>query len=504
MATELSTWALPRIERLLPLDSDSLQQIIDYAATLSKDATADHLKNLLGDSPQALEFISSFNSRRRDAPPQSASAGSSRPSSPPLPKARQRPPKKQKNIHSLPARQVEGHGDVSGAFVKRDEQDYMTTLRQRAKADSPTALSSQPAISPSHPPATSTVSTPRSSSPATAQPKAKVNIAGGQSMSGSSTLSDLDAAIRSLELQTNPTISSDPASRAFNCMATIHPLLAAAPNCLSCGQIICLKQGLGPCTSCGAPLLAPEDVASMLRLLKDERGRERQAEGNKAHRRAEIAAKPRAFSGRDFLSSKPTAPPLPSPLAADPAAAEAAQAHRDKLLNFQAQNARRTTVHDEAADFALPVLDASGSGYRAGNAWASPAERAMEIKRAQRALREFEFNSRPEWEKKKIVASIDVVKGKVVRRFVEQKYEEKEEPDEDVPEVVEEDRAGKAGAFSRNPLLGKMIRPVFAAQGDAKDRPTPASWRRVQDDIDDNEDVILDGGTRGFGKEVEV
>jgi hypothetical protein len=44
-------------------------------------------------------------------------------------------------------------------------------------------------------------------------------------------ISDLDAAIRSLEVSTNPTLR-----RPCNCNASRHPLLTSAPNCLNCGK----------------------------------------------------------------------------------------------------------------------------------------------------------------------------------------------------------------------------------------------------------------------------
>jgi hypothetical protein len=67
MAT-LEEWALPRLQRLLPLDDESLKQVIQFTDTLSKDAAAENLKNLLGDDAKSLEFISSFNLRRQNAP----------------------------------------------------------------------------------------------------------------------------------------------------------------------------------------------------------------------------------------------------------------------------------------------------------------------------------------------------------------------------------------------------------------------------------------------------
>lgn len=325
-----------------------------------------------------------------------------------------------------------------------------------------------------------------------------------------STLSDLDSAIRSLELQTNPTLASqsqspaDLAKRRCNCMAARHPLLSIAPNCTSCGKIICVKEGLGPCTFCQTPLLSSSEIANMVRVLKDERGKEKMAANNASNRRAEVSQKPRAFSGRDFISSaaaSASASPLSSaPPSDDEGGASKAKEHRDKLLAFQAQNARRTHIHDEAADFDIPT---SGT-----NMWASPAERARQLKQQQKVMREMEWNARPEWEKRKVVASIDVAGGKIVRRMANVERPKSEDEDEEAGEdfVTPQADAGKnsGGAFSHNPLLGALIRPVARADkgkgkdaGDDDQRDSRSQWRRVQDDNDDNEQWILDGGVYG-------
>lgn len=69
-STTLEQWALPRLQQLLPLDEESVKQVIQYTDSLSKYEAAEHLKNLLGDDARALEFISSFNIRRQNAPTQ--------------------------------------------------------------------------------------------------------------------------------------------------------------------------------------------------------------------------------------------------------------------------------------------------------------------------------------------------------------------------------------------------------------------------------------------------
>lgn len=136
----------------------------------------------------------------------------------------------------------------------------------------------------------------------------------------------------------------------------------------------------------------------------------------------------------------------------------------------------------------------------------------MELKKQQKVLREQEWNARPEWEKRRVVVSIDVKGGKAVRRMAEV-----ERPRDDVEEVENaagvgvdegdgngggEGEAGRKGAFSRNPLLGGLIRPVWKGKGNdyeggVREPRERSTWRRVQDDNSDNEAWILDGGVYG-------
>lgn len=347
-------------------------------------------------------------------------------------------------------------------------------------------------------------------------------------MHGKSTvLNDLDSAIRSLEIQTNPSLAGtgkdgkaakqqqedkDKAQRRCDCMASRHPLLTAAPNCLNCGKIICVSEGLGPCTFCGQPLLSSSDVHSMLRVLREERGRERTNIHNASHRRADVAASPaaRKFGGRSFqstpLSSAPSsdAEGFDDSSAGDSGKLTAARHHRDKLLAFQAQNSQRTRVHDEAAEYDTPLAGLS--------MWASPQERALQLKRQQKVLREQEWNAKPEYEKRRMVVSVDLVGGKVVKRMAEvdrpagpSKDEAGGEDDYQHEGNDGTDGAGEGGggggAFSRNPLLGSLIKPVIQSKGKSapRQRTSAASttWRRVQDDDDDNEQLILRGSLYG-------
>ena len=355
----------------------------------------------------------------------------------------------------------------------------------------------------------------------------KVTLQGGKPMHGASTtLSDLDAAIRALEISTNPMLSSDKAAddkdRQCDCVAARHPLLTAAPNCLNCGKVICVKQGLGPCTFCGNPILGQEDIQAMIRELRSERGHEKQEANNLGRRKADVSS----GGTRPYQSSPGTASPSNQPPSQAQEKLDLAKAHRDKLLTYQAQNAQRTTLHDEAADYdAVPTAGVSQ--------WASPIERAKRLKEQQKILREQEWNARPEYEKRQVVVSLDIdAKGKVrsqrkmvgVEKPVEEEGKdeggEREEGDDTEYEGLGGRGEGGGGTFSQNPLLGNLIRPIYRSstqkddkgKGKEKDEGEPevngiakeqpgtkkAKWRVVQDDDNDNESWILDGGIQGY------
>ncbi|KAG6001619.1 hypothetical protein E4U21_003998 [Claviceps maximensis] len=533
--------SLAQLFQLFPLPEEDLQQMLQYASTLSKPDAAEHFSNLLGDSPLAVDFIASFNSHRKapsgsqplsSAVDQSASTAAAIEA---VPRPKRGPKKKKGEIHVPQARQLQEYsGPASKAYSKKDDDSEYVSPRVSAPGSSHVSRSATPTNAQSRPkqhtssagflisdlPSRAKANKPQSNPGSRAPtPKAgtststssttKVSIAGGTPMAGQSTaLADLDAAIRALEITTNPALDGGKRKKC-NCVATRHPLQGAAPNCLSCGKVVCMKEGLGPCTFCGSPLLSSDEVQAMVRELKDERGREKMAVNASTHRRAEVSKKPAPFtqprSGADGSDSGPLAE-----------AAVKAREHRDKLLNFQAQNAKRTTVRDEAADF-----DVSGAMTGLGSMWASPEERAKELKRQLKLMREMEWNAQPDYEKRRQVVSIDLVGGKVVRKMaaVERPVTPEEDiysdNDQGVPlgdtsgNTTEPHQRGEGGAFSSNPLLGSLMRPVFAAKGKEKEKDVGGArsrqerrtgWRRVQDDLENNEDVILDGGVYGYAE----
>ncbi|KAL6231812.1 hypothetical protein BDW75DRAFT_219133 [Aspergillus navahoensis] len=519
--------SLKQLSSILPLDDESLTEILTYTATLSKEEGAEHLKNLLGDSPAAFEFISAFNARRDD-PTSTASStlrqqAPSRPSPSQTPSPNSTPGPERKNkktkppLHSAgPVRRPADFGNVAGGYKKANrEEDYMIE-RSGSKALDVGVGPSSNLRAPSHQgsaassrgqsptPATGRGGGGGKAPPSAAGPvisdllpnvKSKAakpsRVGGGGSSHGTATpkgsgslttnnISDLTAAIAALEVSTNPTLGSE--RRKCTCYGTLHPVFDAAPNCLNCGKIICSLEGLQPCSFCGTPLLSNDEIQSMIRELRAERGQEKMRAHNESQHR-EGGPGMAAGTSQSQSTSK----------------LEAAKAHRDKLLHFQAQNAKRTRVVDEAADFETPSV--------ASTLWMTPSQRALALKKQQRIMREMEEKARPEWEKKKTIMSLDIKGGRVRKVYqaapVETPAPAEDEETEDPTYDVGRQRSG-GEALSHNPLLaaGGLMRPVWKApeikekKGEPKERKQ--TWRRVQDDSDDNEQWILDGGLHGY------
>ncbi|KAF8540232.1 hypothetical protein BDD12DRAFT_834358 [Trichophaea hybrida] len=538
----LQSWAVPRLQPLIDyLSDEDLLQTVSYAASLSSPSeVADHFKNLLGESAESLTFISNFNSHLfSPAPSQTPIPRTSSPANADTthPRTQKRGKKGGKpSIHKFaqaPRLANDGQealfANPQGVYNKKDEDikdEYYTgpsrkptpkleKQKQPAVEVSSSSSSSKPTSTPS---LTSTSSYAAVSKPPgklvsdalapkkqqqQKQEKYIYTTTGGTPMRGATAeLTDLESALRALEISTNPTLNTT--RRLCPCQGMIHEVLQAAPNCLSCGKIICLQEGLGPCTFCQTPLLSSDEVQDMVRSLREEAGREKMAISATLNKRVDVAKTPRGDGDQSLQKAKE---------------------HRDRLLGFQATSAQRTKIIDQAADFETPM---SAGGL---NQWATPSERALQLKRQQKTMRMMDWHAKDAYEKRQMVASIDLKGKRVVK---EMRTIETPEGSESEEEIVERDdsldKGGKhtsttseGGMYSRNPLLKGLIKPVYTPPGKGKEKMNDAlgsvggysnlvssvvrtagteGWRRVQDDLEDNERVILDGGIGG-GIQVE-
>lgn len=61
----LQQWELQQqLATILPIDGEELKQIISYADSLPSDQASEHFSELLGDSPEALRFITTYRESR--------------------------------------------------------------------------------------------------------------------------------------------------------------------------------------------------------------------------------------------------------------------------------------------------------------------------------------------------------------------------------------------------------------------------------------------------------
>ncbi|KAG5440251.1 hypothetical protein PCANB_001821 [Pneumocystis canis] len=80
-------------------------------------------------------------------------------------------------------------------------------------------------------------------------------------------LSDIDSALKRLELDE---IKLQGQKKCY-CQARKHPLNNFVPNCLMCGKIICIVEGINPCSFCGTPLISREQQMNLVKQLRTQR-----------------------------------------------------------------------------------------------------------------------------------------------------------------------------------------------------------------------------------------
>lgn len=274
------------------------------------------------------------------------------------------------------------------------------------------------------------------------------------------------------------------------CQATKHPLLNAAPNCLSCGKIICTAEGVGPCTFCGAPVLSKEQQISLIAEAKKKRAEQKQQQQQPSKR-----APSGNGGGTPAYASKAGGDIYSTRYEEDENRIKAEE-HKEKLLEFQRTSAQRSTVIDQATDFELPTDQA--------NFWLSPQERALLIKKQQSNLRRVERKGQSSKHK---VMTIDVQTKQVRMQDVDsESSSEDEQPvvtKMDLSKQPKQDDASSAGTYAVNPLLKGIERPKFIGKHTKKTKGQLRRKERVQYDPDDVMNDYIYSGTIGDDDSLE-
>ncbi|KAG0210859.1 hypothetical protein BGX28_008826 [Mortierella sp. GBA30] len=290
-------------------------------------------------------------------------------------------------------------------------------------------------------------------------------------------LSELEKAIRAIDLATE-SVNAAKERKPCYCLATKHKLNVFAPNCLNCGKIICALEGPGPCTYCGNPVVSIDQQQAMILELKREKAAlAKQQQMATAKRRAKATAVSTAGYasklGGGMTSATGTAGGWVGLDGSDAMTEEEeleeakkaslAQAHKDRLLEYDRTSARRSHVIDQATDFVLP-------GDRP-NLWLTEEERQDEAAKARQNL-EKATAAASGYQRAKVM-TIDVVNRRVVVEAAATSHIDEDE-DDAVPEPVNKfDKAkstsisggdkhgGRGGTFAMNPLLRLGETPTF-------------------------------------------
>lgn len=210
-------------------------------------------------------------------------------------------------------------------------------------------------------------------------------------------LQDIDSILTQLETENSQRDSK--VRRVCNCMARRHPLFEFAPNCLNCGKIICTKEGLQPCSFCGSDIIPPKDRDAIVKLLekeKEELVTKKQELYNPSLQKTKKKIVVKMNAGEKFwdaqdrafkLAEKELQSKKSTGLVAENASGtketkdqdlQKAKERLETLLDYQATGEERTKIIDNASDFEMPSQ----------SLWLTPEERALNLKKQQRLMRE--------------------------------------------------------------------------------------------------------------------
>ncbi|EPY50803.1 thyroid receptor interacting protein [Schizosaccharomyces cryophilus OY26] len=451
-SSALEQWTKDNVLKLLPLDEESAVLVAQTAlAAENADDAKTHWISLLGESQETIEFVSEFNRRRfaasfsqKDAI--SKKLESNRPSSYSAETMASSNISQRKQTNQ--ARLSSSDGDKNKSTKTDDELYKIQKFSQ--KSTGPGTLTSD------------LMGSKKASKPKAAPQVSKIEG-----------LADIERAIHQVEISQR---SSNSNRRSCDCQGRKHPLNEAAPNCLNCGKIICMLEGMGPCTFCKTPVISKTQQLELLQELKKAGSDLKQASNQKT--KSKHMSSKHQFQK---LNNSSIHSIFIDPKQLEQKAIEAEQ-RKNVLLNFDRTAAQRTKIIDEAADFDPTML--------ASDTWASPAEKALNLVKVQQALAQKE-------KKKKKVLSISLSGKKVV---VDQKDESSDEemPDDEQRKFMETkdiEASTKQKSSNVTRIPRKLARPVFRPQDQPKFKSglpkeiaekINRSWSKVQDAVEED------------------
>ncbi|SCU78783.1 LAME_0A05798g1_1 [Lachancea meyersii CBS 8951] len=396
--TQAIEFGIKRIPVIIPLDEESARQLCEQILTThanEPDKVAEKFLEILGPEDESLNFVLQFNEKLGYKEPSIAAS------------------------EPIVKNEAKNSGSKAGNDILEPLKVTKTPVNTKSVPPKATDAVRKSVLSSYRP--------QQNSPKPSVQEKPKKN---GKSRKLQN-LQEIDDVLKILELETT---DKDPTKYVCNCRGTRHPLFEVAPNCLSCGKIMCVMEGLhlNNCTSCGAEMMSPEERSKIIDVLNQEKlelasvktavvpekpkrtkaytitsgtGTNLFSEQDRLFQRIE-KEKEREAKRKEVLGGLEE-----SRLAETKEATEhdqedpelrSAQERLEKLLHFQNTSDQRTKIIDNASDFSMS---------NDSNLWGSAQDRALMLKKQQRNIRRWEkLEQERRGRRDKVV--IDLVIGK--------------------------------------------------------------------------------------------
>ncbi|SMN19298.1 similar to Saccharomyces cerevisiae YKR023W Putative protein of unknown function [Maudiozyma saulgeensis] len=431
--TEALDYAIETIPQILPLEKQDVVDLCNQIITTNEtpDSIAQGFMNILGQEEMVFDFVFKFNELLGQG----------------------------------------GSNNIHNDYKKEDRATGTTTKTTPTTQNDgpPPLIKVPPKPTNNRNVVVSKIATPSKESTVTS--KSPHNSSSGKKLGKQKKLQSLDEineAVKLLDLNDKKTNSKE---YACSCQGRIHPLFELAPNCLSCGKLICVKEGLNlnNCSFCGTELIPFKERYELIQELNKEKddimsGKSDQVEKDTTATKRKPTKTYKISSGmgknlfkeqdklfdfierqhererkRDEIMKKlDDAPKEVIPLQKEVVdeELEKAQNRLENLLHFQDTSAERTKIIDNASDF-----DMSGDT----GMWGNSKERAMILKKQQRNLRKWEKMEKERHGKSdKYVVSMNIgANGKVTMTELKKDhgnvYADSDEDPDDISDA--EDRA---------------------------------------------------------------
>lgn len=226
-------YAIKQVPQILPLEESDVKALCEQVLSTSSDdpeQIASKFLEFLGHEDLSFEFVMKFNEL--------------------LNQNDKKEEKKTKNVHlehTAPTSWKNESKQPTNNYINKKGDEKPKKLKDEKKSST-----TRPTVQPSN---QSTQSNPIK--------EKKEHKSKGKLQS----LQEIDEAIKMLELRDSGS------SKNCNCQGTRHPVFDIAPNCLHCGKVVCVIEGLnkGKCGHCHEQLISDNERTQMVEILNQEK-----------------------------------------------------------------------------------------------------------------------------------------------------------------------------------------------------------------------------------------